>query len=155
MVREATLDDIPQIVDMGRAFHAASAYASIVAYDAESAGVTFAGLITGEDGVVFVYDDEFGRIVGTTAAMAYPFFFNRHHKTGNEFFWWVDPDHRGSNIGKALLDALEAWKETVNAKSFTLSALESMRPEVVGEIYRRRGYMPSDRSYIKGPVTCQ
>ncbi len=147
-VRIATIEDIPTIVEMGRRFHAASGYASIVAYDPQSAANTFASIMENPDGVLLVAVQD-GEICGTAAAMSYPFYFNVHHKTGNEFFWWVNPEFRGTNVGRELLDALEMWKDSMNAGSFTVSALESMRPEIVGEIYRRRGYVPSDRSFIK------
>jgi GNAT superfamily N-acetyltransferase len=79
--------------------------------------------------------------------LLHPHYFNASHITGQELFWWIDPDHRGR--GSELLNALEAWVKDQGAHSFVMITLEALEPERVGLIYRRRGYRPVEHSYLK------
>ncbi len=141
VVRPATFSDIPQMLEMGRRFYEASGYSDVTEFDPESLRVTYEALITSESAVVLVAEG------AMAAALIYPFYFNASHKTAQEMFWWVDPDKRG--IGTKLFDALMAGVKAKGAQSLSMIALERLTPEKVGGIYERRGFRPSERSYIK------
>jgi GNAT superfamily N-acetyltransferase len=145
VIRPARIDDIPELVGMGRRFFDASGYADITTFDDESLGTTFSGLLTSESAVFLVVDKQ--KLVGMAAALIYPFYFNVKHRTAQEMFWWVDKEHRG--IGSQLFDALIAGVKARGAESLSMIALERLTPEKVGGIYERRGFRPSERSYIK------
>jgi len=151
IIREATLADVPAVVAMGQRFFDASGYASITSYDHETSRVTFERLISNPDGVIFVADCD-GELVGSAAALLFPFFFNANHKHGQEFFWWVDKDARG--CGQELRIALEEWAENNGAQSFAVACLASMRPEAVARVYERAGYQLSDSTFVRA-MSCQ
>lgn len=130
---------------MGRAFHAVTGVADLIPLDLATLERTFVQLMT--NGVILVVEGEDG-LVGATGALLHPHYFNSAHITGQELFWWIDPDHRGR--GKELLNALEQWVSDQGAHSFSMIALEALEPERVGLIYRRRGYRPTERSYLRG-----
>lgn len=148
MIRHAESADIPALVAMGERFFAASGYAEITTFDQLSAARTFENLINNPDGLILIYEQD-GEPVATAAALLFPFFFNAHHRHGQEFFWWCDPVARG-RAGPALLAALEAWAIENGAQSLALAALASMRPDAVGRLYQRAGYRASDATYVKG-----
>lgn len=130
---------------MGRAFHAVTGVADLIPLDGPTLERTFLQLI--DHGVILVVEGEDG-LVGATGALLHPHYFNANHLTGQELFWWIDPEHRGA--GGKLFDALEAWVREQGASSFTMIALEALEAERVGKIYRRRGYRPVERSFVRG-----
>lgn len=149
LIREAVADDLPRLLEMGRAFFGSTGYARIVPFDDESTGKTLTTLIQEPSGVLLVAESECG-LVGMVGGMVYPFYFNLGHVTGQEFFWYMEPDSRHSKIGQRLMAAFEQHLQQAGAQSITMIALDSLRPDAVGAIYRRAGYIPSEHSYIKG-----
>lgn len=147
MIRPARAEDLPVVIDMGQRFFAASGYADVAAFDADSFTATVRHLMDGA-GVCLVAEED-GRVVGMAGAMAYPFYFNMAHKTGQELFWWLNPAHRGGSLGAQLFDGLEEWARVQGCASFTMVALNASRPAAVGAIYKRRGYRASEHTFIK------
>lgn len=131
---------------MARAFHKAAKVDRFVEIDDGTLSATFANLMGAGTGLLLVGSTERG-LGGAVGALLHPHYMNAAHLTGQELFWWVDPEHRG--IGPALFDALELWVAAMGAQSFSMIALEELRPAAVGEIYRRRGYVPAEHSWIR------
>src|SRR5262245_5586450 len=88
VVRNATFDDIPAIVELGRSFIAGSQYRFLIAPDSKAMSATVTALV--DQHVVFVLEVENGPIVGILGLALYP-----HAVTGQicavEVFWWVEP----------------------------------------------------------------
>lgn len=145
MIREAEVRDIPEMVEMGRRFFAASGYADITELDPESLEATFKSLLENPDAVVLVVEKS--KLVGMAAALIYPFYFNLKHRTSQEMFWWVDQEHRGS--GLKLFDDLISGVKAKGAESLSMIALDALDPEKVGAIYERRGFRASERLFIR------
>lgn len=146
-VRIATEADTDALVSMGRQFFALTGCDDLADFDVESFKATLAHLRTG-DAVCLVAEVN-GQVVGAAGALAYPFYFNAAHKTGQEIFWWLNPEHRGGTLGGRLLIALEAWARGAGCKTFSMIALDAVNPNEVGAMYQRRGYRATEHSYIK------
>lgn len=146
MIREATLEDVPAIIEMGQRFFDASGYDGMTSYDPVSASTTYINLIQSPDGILLVHDGENGPD-GMTGALLFPFFFNNSHKHGQEVFWWVNPESRGSGV--QLFRALENIARERGAKSLAMATVASLESEAVGRIYERFGYSLSDLTYVK------
>lgn len=146
MIRPATHDDLPRVLEMGERFFDTAGWDDVAEWDQASVRKTLEGLIEGDAGCLFVAEAE-GGLVGMTGGLVYPFYFDHGHITGQELFWWVEPEHRG--VGGALLDAMETWAKEAGAKSFAMIALDKINPDLMGRVYRRRGYRPSEHSYIR------
>lgn len=146
-IRRAVPSDIDRALVPIRRFFDASCYGDIVDFDETSFRATYSHLLAG-DGVCIVAEKD-GAIVGVTGALAYPFYFNGRHKTGQELFWWVNPEERGSSIGSRMFKALEDWAREVGCQTFSMIALDALKPEAVARVYQRAGYRPSERSFIK------
>lgn len=136
MIRDAAQGDIARIVIMGERM--AQRAQLPVAYDRESVAATLSHLIESPDGILLVSDS------GMIGGMCYPHPFNHGVKIGQEFFWYSE-----SGDGPELLAAAEAKARELGASHWTMLAQETMRPEAVGRYYRRQGYAPLERSYIK------
>lgn len=148
MIREARLEDIPAMVNMGRDFFCASGYADITVYDAASAEATLRMLIEQESSIaiVAVADD---KIVGMAAAMTFPLYLNHAHYSGQELFWWLSPQYRGTRLGLELINGLESTAKSKGCHSFVMMSLDRSMPERLDRLYRKRGYRRSEHTYIR------
>lgn len=142
MIRPATHDDIPRLIEMGREFFDSLQYPEAGKYNPNFVSATFSNLIDMRDGVLLVDDN----VNGAVGALIYPFYMTGR-RTAQELFWWVDPGHRG--IGKNLLVALEEYVKSEGVTSLVMLAMESSEPDRVGKVYERAGYRPMERTYIK------
>ena len=146
MIRIARHEDMSRLVEMGHEFLAETSLAKFTEIDDATATKMLAGMIEMDTAVVFVAEEE--TIVGFIGGLVYPFYFNIAHMTGQELFWWVEPAYRKGHGGQ-LFKALEVWAREMGAKTFTMMALDSNRPDTVVAVYKRAGYTPSERSFIK------
>lgn len=147
-LREATYLDLDELLRMGRAFHAVTGAADLIPLDEDTLERTFVGLIDSPVGTVIVAEAHTG-LCGAVGGMLHPSYLNSNHLTGQELFWWVDPEHR-EGVGRTLFDALEDWARGQGANSFMMITLDALEPERVAALYKRRGYRPAERLYLKG-----
>ena len=147
IIREAGEADIPAIATLGAQFYREAGWADVAAWDDASIRHTLCHMIANPDGIVLVLVRK-GVICGMAGGLVHPLYFNHAHKTGQELFWWVSPDER-IGTGSALLEALEQAARDRGAESWAMIALDKVRPEAVGAMYRRRGYRASEHSFIK------
>lgn len=146
VIREASYHDLDELLRIGRTFIAQNGVADIIPLDERSLEISLIGMIDNPSATILVIDGGDG-LWGTTGALLHPHYWNASHITGQELWWWVDPEHRGH--GTQLFDALEEWVRKMGAHSFTMMGLEAQRPEVVAKLYERRGYRPAERSFVK------
>lgn len=140
-IRPATTDDLPELLRMGRSFAGALKLADTIGYDDETMERLFLHLINDANGILLVTDG------GAAGGLVHPSLFNRHHMTGQELFWWVDPECRGA--GLRLLAALEDAARERGAQSFMMGTHEALNFAAATKLYGRRGYRASDRNFIK------
>lgn len=136
MIRRATVEDIPRLVELGALFHAASPWRTVT-YDPDATANTVAGVITGA-GAVFMND------AGMIGGFVSPLWFNPAVKVAVEMFWWAPKD------GRALREAFEQWATGEGATMIQGSALADENAERVDRIWRRAGYRRAETAYVKG-----
>lgn len=134
MIRQATHDDIPLIVSMGRDFHAYSPWRHIP-FDADGLGV-FVGHVI-DRGVVLLND---GGMIG---GIMNPLYFNPAHSVACELFWWA------KSGGRDLMRAFEAWGESNGAAGYQFSALNDDMAERMENLFNRAGYRKMETGYYK------
>ncbi len=133
-IRTATVADVPQLVEMGRAFRLGSSYASMVAENVEQMTETATNLIT-HLGVVFVAENYGGELVGMIGLVKAVHFISGA-LTVSEAFWWVDESNRGS-VGVRLLHRALRWATEQGATR--LAMIQPVDNVMVGDIYERLG----------------
>ena len=143
----AKASDIPVIADMGARFFEEAEWSDVTEWDHDSICATLRQLIENPLGILLIATRK-GVICGMAGGLVHPAYFNVHHLTGQELFWWVEPDERGG-VGMELLDCLELSAMERGAKSWAMIALDRVRPNAVGALYKRKGYRASEHSYIK------
>lgn len=135
MIREATHDDIPAIMEMGKRFADDAGVTKEVGWDDESVQALLTHLIDDEDGVLLI--GERGMIGG----LVFDHHFNRHVRVFQELFW------RSEGIeGVKLLKRAEAMaKERGASRSIMISTANWN----TGPLYERLGYVPGERIFGK------
>ena len=142
-IREATLEDIPDLIDMGMRFHAGSAYSALLQPSKAVVASSLRMLIESDSGAVFVQERE-GELTGAILGIIVPHFVTGETVLG-ELSWWVDEGHRGA--GLRLLAKLEGWARENGATKSTV--IEPMGNPRIGQVYERMGYQMVEKSWMK------
>lgn len=135
-MRLATLDDLPELVEMAGKFVAAAQFG--VPFDPDYTAQHFKLMIDHDLGCVFRTDAGF--ICGSLA----PFSFNSGHLQAVETAWWSE-DRRGSD----LLQAFEHWALRAGARSTVMICLPHLDGARVERKLRTRGYEPYETILAK------
>lgn len=150
-IREATVDDVPVIVEMAQAFMVEGAYHRWLNPQPQQL-VAFVGTVL-DLGVIFLAELEPSDpgwtpsppadVVGMIAGVALP------HPLGGERYvdevaWWVYTEHRGTEAGRKLLSRLEQWTLDIGAKYLRMVAPAGSH---LGTLYERRGYVEVERAF--------
>lgn len=147
-IRRAVPDDLPDLIRMGREFHAHSPCANTIPFNDTNFASAISDIATNTAFALFVFDAGAG-CIGMAAAISAPYWFNSDKRIGQELFWWVDADQRNTGAGMQLLDALEAWASDMGCAVFSMASTANIKPQALARLYRRRGYVPQDIYYVK------
>ena len=146
MIRTATLEDIPSLVDMGMRFAQSDAYRHILR-DNPAQIESMAHMLVTKDTCTMLVLEKDGHIEGMIGMICTPHFLSGDMFAG-EICWWVNPDHRGDGI--RLMKAAETWAKSRNALTIQMVAPN----ERVGRLYERLGYTQTETSYQKSCASC-
>ena len=89
-----------------------------------------------------------GELVGALAAMVAPGIYDGQTEA-QECFIYIRPEFRDRGCFQPLLAAYEAWADAQGAVEKRIACMEGNRPEALERVYRRLGYVPLERHYIK------
>src|SRR5271154_2715246 len=130
MIRNATSEDIPRMVEMGQQFLAESTYSKFLSNNPVQMAHLMELILKG--GEILVSEDS-GKIVGMIGYFLHDHFISGEKFSG-EVFWWVSPEYRG--VGLQLLKTAEHHAKRAGAKKMQMIA-PTKRVEAV---YRYLGY---------------
>lgn len=130
MIRLATEQDIPRLVEMGRRFRGETSYAKYLSDNPEKMAQT-AKMLLKQGGIVLVEENE--NIVGMLGYILHDHFLSGEKYAG-EVFWWVEPEYRG--VGLALLREAENRARQAGATQMQMIAPTKQ----VAAVYRYFGY---------------
>lgn len=133
-VRKATLEDIPRCIEYAKTFHAASPH-SKTSFSEEKTRETLQMLIENPDGILLVGREGF--IGGMIAEMMF-----NYERIAYEMFWWA------KSGGMDLVKAFERVAE-LNGAVPMMACLEDASAARMAKLYARRGYIPTERYFIK------
>jgi len=137
MIRQATAEDVPRLVEMGRRFRSETGYAKVLAENPAKMAELATQLAA--SGGLLVSERE-GELVGMLGYVVYPHFISGE-STAGEVFWWVEPEHRGE--GLKLLKEAERRAKAVGAEKMQMIA----PTDRVATLYLRLGYEFVEASY--------
>lgn len=142
MIREATVEDLPEICRRGVDWHGASHWPEFSPFNADDFAASLTDIIASDKAVLLVSGDN--KITGAICVLYVPLYFNFAARLAQEFFWFSDDP----KTGLGLLRAAEARAFGDGCTCFLLGAqnIES-RTE---KIYGRLGYVPFNGNFVKG-----
>lgn len=136
MIREATVADIPAVMEMGKRFADDAGVTRTIGWDDASVETLLHALIESDDGVLLVGDR------GMIGGVIYAHPFNNAVRLFQEFFWRSE--------GAEGIKLLRRAEELAHEKGATRSYMGTM-PDLpsLDKLMPRLGYTPAERTYIK------
>ncbi len=142
---KATLSDLDDLVEMGRVFFYEAGWNTLYEWNDSSAALALTNLINNEDGIVYIAKKD-GVSVGMASALLYPIWYNNEIIVAQEFFLYVEPEHR-NGIGHKLKSQIEEEACNRGARTMAFGSVEGMPS--LNNYYARTGYAPSEHTFIK------
>jgi hypothetical protein len=142
MIREATEDDIPEMLMMGKDFITSTSYKDVLSFNETQLATLLRGLIEKDTGLLLVAVDS--HIKGAIGMVVH------RHPMSNELvsseaFWWMNKDDRAGFDAVRLLLKAEVWVKSQGARWAHMVAPN----QKVGRFYERLGYVPLETHYTK------
>lgn len=137
-IRIAQRADIPRLVELGAAMHAASRQ-RVLAYDATKVAGYFALSIECPRQytcVVATHDDD---LVGFLIGYLEEYVFARA-KLAYDTVFWVEPAHRNGVAARGLIDAFERWAREQGAVELYLGISSGIAPDRTAKLYEHLGF---------------
>lgn len=149
IIRLATIEDVPRIVELGRRFLQEGPYKDELADKPKEATKFAANMLTNPKGSVLVAEQD-GVLVGVIAFITMPHWFSGE-VTATEMIWYVEPEHRAGGVAMRLMWASESLAKSLGA---TRMAFTAPTPQV-GELYTRFGYKMVEIAYQRSLSECR
>lgn len=150
MIRQATTDDEPRVLEMARKFLETSHYGRMMTaapfhLEAYLAVAMSSGLVlvhqpgTKANGLE-ARPDAFIAIVGP---QPHPI---SGESYAEELAWWVEPELRGLHVGTDLLAEAEKWGA---ARGICVYKMIAPAGSAIGRFYEKHGYYAVETAYLK------
>lgn len=137
MIRPATLDDIPRLVELGQAMHAESPTFCRLRFDADKAAATIASTINSAAGFAFVAEHS-GQVVGGMLALIAPHYFSPD-LVACDLALFMAPEHRGGMAAVRLVNAYVRWAECHGAALVHLGVMTGVQVDKTEALLQRLG----------------
>lgn len=136
MIRAATHDDIPRLVELGQLLHDTSSYASS-GINPEKVATLLGQLIDGL-GVVFAAEVG-GEVVGGFAGAITEQWFS-DDLIAFDYSLFIEPDKRHGLTALKLILAFQNWAKAKGAKEIRMGITTGMNVEGTSRLYRHLGF---------------
>lgn len=144
MIEELKITEIDSLTEIANNFFASSDFLND--FDMKVFKKNWSFFIENDVGVIFISKDKDNKPTGAIGGCMYPDP-NNGELLATEFFWFVNPECRGSGI--KLLKVFEKWAKEKGCKKVIMVHLSDSMPEKVSNIYIRFGYRKAETHYIK------
>ena len=138
MIRPATPDDIPRMVELGRAMHGESPTFSRLRFDADKLAATIAHTIASASGFAYVAEQG-GQVVGGMLGMITPHYFS-HDLVACDLALFMAPEHRGGMAAVRLLDTYVKWSAHNGAVLTQLGVMAGVNVDKTEALLHRLGW---------------
>lgn len=142
-LRMATVNDLPDIVVLGRIMHDESTFAPMD-YDVDRVKETISDLIYKSQFVVVV-EGKNGELIGGMAGMVTQSWFG-NDMVANDLALFVHPDHRGGLLVVRLIKAFVHWAKLAGAKQIRPGVITGNETAV--GLYDRLGFRRCGATFV-------
>ncbi|QXI40437.1 GNAT family N-acetyltransferase [Pseudomonas xantholysinigenes] len=136
MIRAATHDDIPRLVELGTLLHHTSSYAG-TSFNPDKVGSFLGQLIDGL-GVVFAAEVD-GQVVGGFAGAITEQWFS-DDLLAYDYSIFIEPGKRHGIIALKLILAFQNWATAKGVKEIHMGITTGMNVEGTSRLYKRLGF---------------
>lgn len=136
MIRVATTDDIPRILELGNLLHQTSSF-SRHPFDEAKVDALMRNIMAGA-GVVYVAEID-GVVIGGIAGGITEFWFC-NEKIGFDFSFFIHPDYRGGMSAPRLIVAFKEWARLNGAVEIHMGVTTGIHTEATGRLYEKMGF---------------
>lgn len=136
MIRDATLMDVPALVELGAAMHAESKWARMC-FDRDKTAALLVRLVEHPTGCVLVAENG-GAVIGGMIGWCDEHFFS-HDKYASELGVFVAPDKRGGMAAVRLLRAFQGWARANGAALIEVGITTGVHLERSAKFYEAVG----------------
>lgn len=144
MIRLATEDDFPAIIELCREFWTHTRYDE--EFDADHCLIMVN--YTLDQGLCIVLEID-GKVCGFMAAIKTFLLASTQAEHLTELGFWINPDQRRGRNGVVLIQFMEQLAKDQGIKYMNLVAMESSMPKEVKRLYESLGYEKSETVYTK------
>lgn len=137
MIRAATTDDIPRMVELGRAMHAESPAFGAMRFDADKLAGVIAAAMGSPVGFAMVAERD-GEVIGGMVAMAAPHYFSPD-LVACDLALFIQAEHRGGMAAVRLLAAYREWGIGIGAAKVQLGVMAGIEAWMVEALCERLG----------------
>lgn len=141
MIRPATHDDIPALVEIAERHHAKSHWNGIVDFDEASAAESIGRFIDADSVCALVAVKD--KIVGFIAIIISPLYFNAGAFLAQELCWYSE------SPAEAFALVSEARRQASGCAGFMIGAQVDDSTVRLERAYARMGFQPFTRDYLK------
>ena len=149
-IRQATEEDMKEILAGGENFyHEARLWSFGFEWCPESFEKTVLYFIDSRDAAIFVATVA-SKVVGSAAGVIAGWPFNHNQKVMQEFWWFVEAEHRGGTAAVRLLKSLIEWGKQMGAVVNVLAHMEIHNKQKLDGIYKKMGFSVMESHYARG-----
>jgi GNAT superfamily N-acetyltransferase len=138
MIRKAETQDIPALLVLGAAMHAASRY-SVLPWDNDKVAGLIDYLIHDENGLALVAFDGNDAIVGGFLGSVSAHYFSQG-LVAEDYAMFVAPGSRGGLIGSMLLDAYVKWAQGKGAGLIQVGVTAGVNNDAAARVFNAVGF---------------
>ena len=148
MLRMATPEDTERVLELSMNFFEAAKLPYGEVNEAKARNVIEHCRSPLEPTSVLILWEEQGKVQGLLAGQLTETLLNTD-KVATELIWWVEPEYRKGEAGKALLGAFEYWAEWNNCRYVQMIGLQNEYSKTLDRYYRKEGFHIAETTYIK------
>lgn len=149
MIREARVEDVPRIVEMGSRSLAEGPYKATLADRPEVTAALARKLLEQPQARILVADEQ-GKLVGVFAFILFPHYYSGEDVAG-EMIWYVAPEARVGGPALELLWAAEKLAHDLGAQKMQLTAPTD---ELAAAYQKLRGYEKVETAFQRD-ISCR
>ena len=144
MIRAATTEDIPRIVELGSRSLKDGPYKEMLKDTPEQSAKLALDVIGGANGKILLYETDGGKVAGLLGFVIFPHYFTQE-PTATEVMWYVEPEERKEGGAIKLL-----WEAEKQAQQMGATRMGFTAPNTdVAKLYERFGYKQVEVTFMK------
>jgi GNAT superfamily N-acetyltransferase len=148
-VRQATKEDIGNLLPLTRAFHHASNNKAYAEWNNEKWAKWLSACIEMKNLVCLMGTNGDSYPLGYLTGLIAPAYWDEDITFAQEASMWVVPEYRAQGIGKALIDAFTEWGKENNCILVAAGTTQSMSPKKTAIWYKKQGFALDEKVFIR------